>query len=104
MAPEGMDTSGRSARLVPMVLPLLHGATNARRRQSPDQTVERNPPSRPSASACMRARRFVVSQTAAAGAPALGLRQPKTMKRSSGFPNKHLLRLRVSLDGALTIK
>ena len=55
MAPERMDTFGRSTWLVPMVLPLLYGATNARRGRSADQTLESNPPSRPTASACVRA-------------------------------------------------
>jgi hypothetical protein len=40
-----MDTSGRSTRLVPMVLPLLYGATNARRGRSADQTCRRRAPS-----------------------------------------------------------
>ena len=81
----GRDGYVRTVRVaVSMVLPLLHGATNARRRQSSDQTLEGNPPSRPSTSACVPARRSVVSQAAAPSAPALGLRQPKTVKRSSG--------------------
>ena len=36
VAKQRMDPPGRSARLVPMVLPLLHGAPHAGGRQAPD--------------------------------------------------------------------
>jgi hypothetical protein len=36
VAKQRMDPTGRSARLVPMVLPLLHGAPHAGGRQAPD--------------------------------------------------------------------
>jgi len=62
-----MDTPRRSPRLVPMVLPVLHGATNARRGRSADQTLEGNSPSCASASACLRAWRCLVPQAATVG-------------------------------------
>jgi hypothetical protein len=81
MAPEGMDPPRRSTRLVPMVLPVPHGATNAGRGRSADQTLEGNPPSCASASACVRAGRCLVPEAATAGAAALGLRQPQAVRK-----------------------
>ena len=37
---QGLDPSRRSARLVPMVLPLLHGPPHAGGRRAPDQAME----------------------------------------------------------------
>src|SRR5262249_41668723 len=41
---ERLAARGRSARLVPVVLPLLHGPPHARRRPPPDQALENDPP------------------------------------------------------------
>ena len=41
VAREGLDSSRRSARLVPMVLPLLHGPAR-RRRRATNQALEGN--------------------------------------------------------------
>ena len=38
---KGSNSSRRSARMVPMVLPLLHGPANARRGCATDQALER---------------------------------------------------------------
>jgi hypothetical protein len=93
MAPERLDIRRRSTRLVPMVLPVLHGATNARRERSADQTLEGNPPACASAPACVRA--CLVPQAATAGAAALGLRQPQAVRedrdhRVGEFVRPHL--------------
>src|SRR5271156_100708 len=40
VAKERLDACGRSARLVPVVLPLLHGAAAARRGRPPDWALE----------------------------------------------------------------
>ena len=44
LAGEGLDSSRRSARMVPMVLPLLYGPADARRGCASDQAVERYAP------------------------------------------------------------
>ena len=44
MAPQGLDLSGRSARLVPMVLPLLSGPPHAGRGRAADQALESHAP------------------------------------------------------------
>ena len=46
VAQEGLDSSRRSTRMVPMVLPLLCGPANARRGCAADQAVERYAPPR----------------------------------------------------------
>ena len=46
VAQEGFYSFRRSARMVPMVLPLLHGPTNARRGCATDQALERYAPPR----------------------------------------------------------
>ena len=46
VAQEGMGTSRRPARLVPMVLSLLHGAPYAAGGPATDQTLEGDPPAR----------------------------------------------------------
>ena len=46
MAAQGLDPSRRSARLVPVVLPLLHGPPHAGRRPPADQALEGDPASR----------------------------------------------------------
>src|SRR5215510_6566777 len=47
VAPEGMDPSGRSARLVSMVLPLLHGPSDGGGRPAADQALEGDAPAHP---------------------------------------------------------
>src|SRR6185436_13428990 len=79
MAQEGLDPSGRSARLVPMVLPLLHGPPHPRGGRPADQALEGDPASRPTGRAKLRARRFDLPQAPAPGAAALGLRQPEDL-------------------------
>ena len=44
MAAQGLDSSRRSARLVPVVLPLLHGPPHAGRGHAPDRALEGDPP------------------------------------------------------------
>src|SRR5262244_1154602 len=73
MAAKGLDTSSRPARLVSMVLPVLHGTTNTRRGRSPNKALESDPaPSQPDP-AKLRAGRFDVPQAAAPGSATLGL-------------------------------
>ena len=79
MAPEGMDSSRRSARLVSMVLPLLHGPPAARRGSAADRTLEGDAPAHQADPAPLRAGRSHVPQAPAAGAAALGLRQPQDL-------------------------
>jgi hypothetical protein len=73
VAAEGLDPPRGSARLVPMVLPLLHGAANARRGSAADQALEGDPPPRPADRAQLRAGRSSMPSAAAPGAAALGL-------------------------------
>ena len=54
MAQERLDPSGRSARLVPMVLPLLSGPPTARRGRAPDQALESHAPACPPDRAALR--------------------------------------------------
>src|SRR5579862_1491327 len=71
----------RSARLVPMVLPLLHGSPHAGRRCPADQALEGDLPPRSANPEKLRTRRFAVPQAATPGAAALGLRQPENLDR-----------------------
>src|SRR5262245_46929697 len=80
MEAQGLDPSGRSARLVPVVLPLLSGAP-ARGRCAPDQALEGDPaPYQPDQEE-LRARRRVLPAAPAPGAVALGLRQSQDLSR-----------------------
>jgi hypothetical protein len=97
MAPERLDTPRRSTRLVPMVLPVLHGATNARQGRSADQTLEGNPPACASASARVRAWRCLVPQAATAGAAALGLRQPQAVREDRDHRVGEFVRLHLAI-------
>ncbi len=63
----------RPARVVPVVLPLLHGPPDARGRPPADPALEGDPPPRPASPEELRAGRTHLPQTAAAGAAALGL-------------------------------
>src|SRR5712672_3992930 len=74
-----MDSSRRAARLVPVVLSLLHGPPLTRRGSSPDQAMEGDETTCPPDPAALRAGRCHVPQTPATGAAALGLRQPKDL-------------------------
>src|SRR5262249_16739800 len=74
-----MDSSRRSARLVPVVLSLLHGPPPTRRGSSPDQAMEGDATPCPPDPAALRAGRYHVPQTPATGAATLGLRQPKDL-------------------------
>src|SRR5688500_13924818 len=67
--------------MVPVVLPLLHGAQGARRGPPADQALESDPPSCPASAEALRTGRPDLPQAAAAGAFALGLRQPQNLKR-----------------------
>ena len=72
VAREGLDPRRRPARLVPMVLPLLHGPP-LRRRRSADQTLECCEAARRANSQELPARRSQMPPPATAGAAALGL-------------------------------
>ena len=54
---KGWIHPARSARLVPVVLPLLHGAPHARGGRAPDQALEGDPPARRADQTELRARR-----------------------------------------------
>src|SRR5829696_3029840 len=75
MAKNGLDTSERSARLVPMVFPLLHGSATTRRGRPPDRALEGDEAPRFANQETLRARRPDVPPAPAPGAVALGLRQ-----------------------------
>src|SRR5512139_3564385 len=74
-----MASPRRPARLVPMVLPLLHGPPDAGRRPATDQTLESDPPACAADRAPLRAGRSDLPPAAAPGASALGLRQPQNL-------------------------
>src|SRR5262249_13715234 len=78
MEAQRLDPSRRSVRLVPVVLPLLHGPAHAGR-PAADRAVESNPAVRAPGADTLRARRFALSAATAAGAVALGLRQPQDL-------------------------
>jgi hypothetical protein len=63
----------RPARLVPVVLPLLHGPAHAGRRPPSDQALEGDPPPRSASREKLRAGRTHLPQAPAPGAAALGL-------------------------------
>ena len=73
MAQERLDPSRRSARLVPVVLPLLHGSPDARRGRAADQALESHSPPCAAVAACVRSWRFVVPPASAASFAALGI-------------------------------
>src|SRR6185295_13099799 len=79
MEAQRLDPSGRSARLVPVVLPLLHGPAHARGRSATDRALESDPPSRAPGAETLRARQFALPAAAAASDAALGLRQPQDL-------------------------
>ena len=74
MEAQRLDPPRRSARLVPMVLPLLHGPPPAGGRRAADQTLEGDSPPRSANPEELRARRFALSPSATSGAASLGLR------------------------------
>jgi len=80
-----LDPSRRSARLVPMVLPLLHGASDGGGRPAANQALEGDAPPYPAGPAALRAGRPVLPQAAATGASALGIRQPENLN-SNFYP------------------
>jgi len=73
MAEEGLDTSRRSARLVPVVLPLLRGPAHARGGCAPDRPMEGDEAPRIPDQKTLRAGRSHVPPAPAPGALALGL-------------------------------
>ena len=91
---KGWIHDGRSARLVPVVLPLLHGPPHAGRRPPPDQALEGDPPSCPPGAEELRAGRPVLPPPATPGAAALGLRQPQNLKPASARNRIHPRRAR----------
>ena len=70
---EGLDACGRSARLVPVVLPLLHGPAAARRGRPPDRALEGDEAPRAANQETLRAGRSDVPAAPAPSALALGL-------------------------------
>ena len=79
MEAQRLDPSGRSARLVPVVLPLLHGPSHAGRGPQADQALEGDPPACAASPEALRAGRPALPAPAAAGFAALGLRQPQDL-------------------------
>src|SRR5262249_40221073 len=79
LAQQGLDLQRRSARLVSVVLPLLHGPPPARRRPATNKALESNPAPRQASAEELRARRTDLPQTSAAGVIALGVRQPENL-------------------------
>src|SRR5262249_37145449 len=77
-----MDSPRRSARLVPVVLPLLLGPPHVGRGHTPDQAVEGDPAARRADQAALRARRPDVSTAPTPGLAALGLRPPQDLKQA----------------------
>ena len=73
VAKEGLDSCGRSARLVPVVLPLLHGPAAARRGRPPDWALEGDEAPRVANQEILRAGRSDVPAAPAPTALALGL-------------------------------
>jgi hypothetical protein len=73
MEAKRMNSPRRPARLVPVVLPLLHGPAHAGRRPPSDQALEGDPPPRSASREKLRAGRTHLPQAPAPGAAALGL-------------------------------
>ena len=73
MEAKRMDSPRRPARLVPVVLALLHGPAHAGRRPPSDQALEGDPPPRSASREKLRAGRTHLPQAPAPGAAALGL-------------------------------
>src|SRR5262249_30092630 len=106
LAQQGMDSSRRSARLVPVVLSLLHGPPPARRGSPPDQALEGDASPCPPDPAALRAGRSHVPQTPATGAAALGLRQPNNLtskKLQREKPMRTILLAAVVMCATLTL-
>src|SRR5512135_1120272 len=82
MDAQRLDSPGRSTRLVPVVLPLLHGPAHARRGPQADQALEGDPPPRAASPETLRAWRPALPAPSAAGATTLGLRQPQDLTKS----------------------
>ena len=80
LAPQRLDPHAGSARVVPVVLPLLHGPQNRRRRPA-DSTLACDRPTRGSDSEALRTGRSRLPKAAATGRPSLGVRQPKDLGR-----------------------
>ena len=68
-----------TARLVPVVLPLLHGPAHAGGRPPANRAVESDPAPRAANREALRAGRPALPAATAAGAAALGLRQPQDL-------------------------
>jgi hypothetical protein len=79
VARQGVDSFRRPARLVSMVLPLLHGPADAGRGCAPDQALEGDPAAHRADQKTLRAGRPDVPAASASGAVALGLRQPQDL-------------------------
>src|SRR4051794_32543049 len=73
-----MDPSGRPARMVPVVLPISHGAAGPRRRPADPEMESDGTPCRPGTKA-LRSRRPRVPAEAETGSSALGVRQPDAL-------------------------
>src|SRR5688500_7375430 len=73
-----MDPQAGSTRVVPVVLPLLHGSQNRRRRPA-DSTLAGDRAARGGDSEALRPWRSRMSEAPAAGRPSLGIRQPKDL-------------------------
>src|SRR5262249_42484360 len=103
LAREGMDSSRRSPRLVPMVLPLLPGPPAARGGPAPDQALEGDSPARPADRAQLRACGSRMPAAPAPGAASLGLRQPEDLSLLPAFRFPLRIRVRHSILPAIII-
>jgi hypothetical protein len=83
MAQERMDTPGRSARLVSMVLPILYWPPNAGRGPSTDKAVEGNAKTHQTDRTSLRAGRPDLPQAPKTGSSSLGLRQSAILNQQS---------------------
>ena len=79
LASQRLDPSRRSARLVPMVLPLFRRPAHAGGRRAADQALEGDEPPRRANSSPLPTRRSILPTAPAPGAAALGLRQPQAL-------------------------
>jgi len=86
VASERLAARRRSARLVPMVLPLLHGTTDARGGQAPDQAPEGVSTAHCADHTELRAGGSLLQAAPAAGITALGVRQPQDLNDAPGSP------------------